>query len=82
MDNLVFTWFRWVFVTAATSLKPGLMKENAPLPISTLHQPPKTSDGTCDPTSVRTSDGRGKVGGIFMVLEKITERPGREGENE
>ena len=33
----------------------------------------RTADATCHPTSVRTSDGHGKVGGIFMVLEKITQ---------
>lgn len=41
----------------------------------------KYSDASYNPTSVQASDGRSKVGGIFMFFEKITDDRGEE-ENE
>ena len=57
--------------------KLGFMNKTNASRTSPLISRPKLVMQTCDPTSVRTSDGRGKVGGIFMVLEKITEDQGR-----
>lgn len=47
------------------------------LPSQISYVSSKHSDARYNPTSVQASDGRSKVGGIFMFFEKITDDRGR-----